>query len=347
MKNLIQNTALSLVVSLIVFGTNAQNRTKKYLRATKDAPVISYTEKETYARGILAEGDRIFTANANGEVYVTNLATKTSKKLVGLDELKELRDIERSGEFYIAMKSGDNGRLLRFNSSGQSEMITYSEWDSSFFDGLDFVENRGFMMGDPIEGAFELYHSENSGKTWERCEARIEAFDGEAGFAGSGTNVQVLNDSTYIFVSGGAKSRFFRSSDNGASWSTTLLPFYNEPSSGAFSVCFQNDSVGVVVGGDYLNPDLRLNSSYYTTDGGATWFNPEHPLRGYRSCVFEYNSVFYACGSNGIDFSLDQGKNWIPFADGNFFALSATPTKLVATIKNGNLQLFDLIIPKK
>lgn len=347
MKNLIQNIVLSLLAFLIVTEVSAQYTTKKYLRANKNAEVVSYTDESTYSRGILVEKNRIFTANANGRIYLLDAVTRSSKKLFGLDEFKELRDLERSGEYYIAMKSGENGRLVRLNAQGNTEIIKYSEWDSTFFDGLDFVGKRGFIMGDPINGFFELYHSNDSGKTWERCAGKVKAFEGEAGFAGSGTNVQVLNDSTYIFVTGGVKSRFIKSSDNGNSWTEVLLPFYQEPSSGAFSVCFQNDSVGVVVGGDYLNPDLKLNTCYYTKDGGMTWFNSDHSPRGYRSCVKEFNSVFYACGSNGIDFSLDSGQNWIPFANGNFFALANTPTHLVATMKDGNVQLFDLIAPKK
>lgn len=352
-----RSTVLSLLFIFLVLSSSAQEGKQKYLRQNEKAPIISYAENETYARGIFVDSPentnssgvehRVFTANASGEVYVTYLPQNTSKKLVGLDELKELRDIDQSGGYYLAMKSGDNGKIFRFNSHGETELIQSPDWDSTFFDGFDFIGTRGFLMGDPIDGVFELYHTENAGKTWTRCPTSVNAFDGEAGFAASGTNVQVLNDSTYIFVSGGSKSRFFRSTNNGLSWTNVVLPYYQEPSSGAFSVCFMNDSIGVIVGGDYLQPDLRLNTSFYTTNGGQTWYNSTQPLRGYRSCVFEYNSVFYACGTNGIDVSLDNGRTWIPFADGNYFALSATPSKLVATRKNGEVQLFDLIKLKK
>ena len=176
--------------------------------------------------------------------------------------------------------------------------------------------------------------------------ARIKAEQGEAGFAASGSNVQMINDSTYVFVSGGLKSRFFRSNNRGENWNEVLIPYYPGEASGAFSVCFANDSIGVITGGDYVQYNLQLNTTYFTTDGGKSWFNSEHPPRGYRACVFETNGVFYACGRNGIDFSTDGGVNWTAFADGTYYCLDASETQLYATSKEGKVFKFDLIKPK-
>ena len=105
------------------------------------------------------------------------------------------------------------------------------------------------------------------------------------------------------------KSRFFKTTDGGKTWNNVTLPYYPGESMGAYSMNFSNDSTGVIVGGDYLEPDIRMNVSFYTTDGGHSWFNSIDPVRGYRSCVISKNDIFYSCGRNGIDISFDGGKN--------------------------------------
>lgn len=262
--------------------------------------------------------------------------------LFHLDDFVEMRDIARSGDYILGIQSGDNGKIVRISNGGETKIIQPEMWKGVFLDGMDFIGKRGFLMGDPVDGKFSLYHTNDGGLNWSPCEGNIAAKEGEAGFAASGTNVQILNDSTYIFISGGSQSRYFKSTNNGKTWSDVVLPYYPGEGSGAFSIHFSNDSIGMIVGGDYTNADLFLNASFYTDDGGESWFNPSNPPRGYRSCVYEAKGVYYTCGQNGIDFSTDGGKNWTPFADGNYFSLGSTETQLIATTTEGRIQLFDL-----
>lgn len=289
------------------------------------------------------EGNKIFTGNSDGTLYYFNREKESVQMLFHLENFTEMRDVERSGKFILGIQSGDNGKIVRISNNGETTIVQPDMWKGVFLDGLDFHGNRGFLMGDPVDGLFSLYHSSNNGESWTKCEGEITAIEGEAGFAASGTNVQVLNDSTYVFVSGGKQSRYFKSTDNGKSWESTVLPYYPGEGSGAFSIHFANDSIGMIVGGEYTSPDLKLNTCFYTKDGGESWYNPEHSPRGYRSCVFEKNGIFYCCGRNGIDFSKDGGVNWTAFADGTFYSLGANDEFLIATTKEGKIQLFDLI----
>ena len=179
-----------------------------------------------------------------------------------------------------------------------------------------------------------------------KCEGKIEAKDGEAGFAASGSNVQMLNSTTYAFVSGGTISRFFKSKDNGKTWTKIVLPYYPGESSGAYSMCFSDEKRGVIVGGDYASPNLKLNTSFFTEDGGESWFNAETQVRGYRSCAYFVHGIYYSCGTNGIDYSTNYGVDWKPFANGNFFSMTSSPTQLIATSTNGTIEFFDLIRTK-
>lgn len=323
-------------------ATFGQYRTKKYIRRNRKAPTMFCDDRTVYARGLLVEDHRTFTGNSDGTLYYFNTEKETVQMLFRLEDFTEMRDIERSGDFIMGIQSGDNGKIVRISNGGVTKIIQPDMWKGIFLDGMDFLGNRGFLMGDPVDGKFSLFHTADNGQNWSKCEGEVEAIKDEAGFAASGTNVQVLNDSTYIFVSGGQQSRYIKSTDNGKTWKDVVLPYYPGEGSGAFSIHFSNEKIGMIVGGDYTNPDLILNTCFYTQDGGESWFNPKTPPRGYRSCVFEKDGIFYCCGRNGIDFSQDGGVNWTGFADGTYYSLGANDKSLIATTTGGEIQLFDL-----
>ena len=333
MKSSIVSLIISILLLIVSSIASAQSvKTKKYIRRNKKAPIIQYGDSTTYARGLYNDSTRLFIGNSNGALYYYKMP-----------KFDEIRDIEKSGDHLIAMHSGENGKLILVKLSGEIRQLKYPMWEGVFFDGMDFYDDRGFLMGDPIDGYFSLYHTIDRGETWYQCDGKVAAYPGEAGFAASGTNVQVLNDSTYVFVSGGTKSYFYKSTNRGNSWTSYVLPYYPGKSTGAYSICFGTDSSGVIVGGDYKDPGIRMNTCFYTTNAGDSWYNAMETVRGYRSCVYFKNGVYYACGRNGIDFSLDGGKNWIPYADGAYFTLTATDSHLVATTKKGSIQLFELV----
>jgi len=324
-------------------STFGQFKTKKHIRRNKKAPTMFCGDKKVYSRGLLVEDHRIFAGSSDGTLYFFNTEKENVQMLFHLDNFVEMRDVERSGDYILGIQSGETGKLVRIGNNGEKKIIQPKMWEGVFLDGMDFEGKRGFIMGDPIDGKFSLFHTNDYGSTWNKCEGEVEAMKDEAGFAASGTNVQILNDSTYIFVTGGSQSRYIKSTDNGKTWTSMVLPYYPGDGSGAFSIHFANDSVGIIVGGDYLHPDLKLNTCFYTQDGGNSWLNPKNSPRGYRSCVFEKNGVFYCCGRTGIDFSTDGGVNWTAFADGTFYSLGANNKFLIATTTEGRIQLFELI----
>ncbi|MCH2230398.1 MAG: hypothetical protein MK105_08635 [Crocinitomicaceae bacterium] len=343
MNDLNQNFLASTIFIFLSLSVFSQSKTKKYIRKNKKVEVINYGDSSTYARGLLYYDGRLFIGNSDGTIVFHKPETRKSQTIFHQERIDEIRDIETSDGKILAMHSGDNGKIISIDLNGNTKIIAPQMWNGVFLDGMDFIDNRGFMMGDPVNGVFSLFHTQNGGNSWEPCKGKIKAEKGEAGFAASGTNVQMLNDSTYAFVSGGMKSRFFKSTNNGESWRIVDLPYYPGESTGAYSMHFMNDSIGVIVGGDYLSPELKNNISFYTEDGGESWYNMRKPVRGYRSCVFSKNGVYYSSGRNGIDFSIDDGKSWNPFANGQYFSLTASKTHLIATTRYGSIQLFELI----
>ena len=343
MRNLIRNSIGSSFFILIGLSVSAQLSTNRYIKKNKNTEYVQYGDSSIYARGLLFIDNRLFLGNSDGSIYFMNPKSKESQLIFKQKKINEIRDISVSGNKIIAMHSGKNGKIISLSLEGNANVLALDIWKGVFLDGIDFIGDRGFMMGDPTQGVFNLFHTNDSGNSWSKCKGNILAKAGEVGFAASGTNVQILNDSTYLFVSGGFESRFFKSTNNGKTWSNVDLPYYPGESKGAYSIHFMNDSIGVIVGGDYLSPELKNNVSFYTEDGGETWINPIQSVGGYRSCVFSKYNVYYSSGRNGIDFSLDGGKTWTAFAQGSYFSLNASETHLIATTKFGSIQFFELI----
>jgi len=340
MKNI--SLISSLLLCLLAFG----QKENRYTRTNTTAPVITYSQDLSYSRSLIVDGEQVFLASSNGSLFQYNLITGATKNLMRGRNFEEMRDIALVDSKLVGMQSGKSGLIALMDTTHFIKFCYPQkkvEWMGVFLDGMDFSGKTGFMMGDPIKGFFSLYLTKDGGSTWQLCEGKIAALEGEAGFAASGTNVQVLNDSTFMFVSGGSKSRLFRSVDTGKNWETFEIPFLKGAASGAFSLYFKDLNNGVVVGGDYENPTLSKNNCYFTNDGGKFWVNPKEQVHGYRSCVIEKNEVLYACGTTGIDYSTDFGNTWIPFAYGNYFSLATNGTHLFATIPKGSFQQFKLI----
>lgn len=337
------NAIVSVCLLLISFQGYSQLFKKKYLWKNKDAPTLSYSDSEIYSRGLYVDSTFIYFGNSNGAVYRYDIATETSRLVMKFPNIVEIRDLEYANGTLYAMQSGDKGLLVKISKKGPTGFIQPKEWDSVFLDAMDFYGETGFIMGDPVDSVFTLFHTKNGGKSWQRCEGEVKAYPGEAGFAASGSNVHVMNDSTYMFISGGMRSNFYKSTDSGKTWTKVELPYYPAETIGAYSMCFSDEKTGVIVGGNYLQPDIKLNTTYYTYDGGESWYNPDSPPNGYRSCVYYVNGIFYACGRNGIDYSDNNGKDWLPFAEGIFFALTSIDGKLIATTRNGKFQSFELV----
>ena len=208
MKNIIYSLFFGL--SSLAFG-----QTDKLVQKNENNKTFCYEQSSTYGRGLLIDNDRLFISNANGGVHYYNIKSEKSMLIFKLQSIDELRDLEKSEDHILALHSGTNGKIAKIGLDGSIRIIENPDWKGVFLDGFDFIGSKGFMMGDPTNGFFNLFNTSDGGITWNKCEGRIEAKEGEAGFAASGTNVQMINSSTYAFVSGGTISHFFKSKDNG------------------------------------------------------------------------------------------------------------------------------------
>ena len=118
-------------------------------------------------------------------------------------------------------------------------------------------------------------------------------------------------------------------------WEITSLPFPSTPSSGAYSLLMLNELQGIVVGGDYTQPNEKKHTCFLTNDGGKTWQSPKRNPGGYRSCIQSLDDLLFCCGTNGIDYSANGGKTWKPLNDWNSFSMVSNGKQLFITLPKG------------
>ncbi|MFZ9582362.1 MAG: hypothetical protein ACO28O_05245 [Crocinitomicaceae bacterium] len=290
-----------------------------------------------HARAIRCLGDKIYLGDNLGRCLSYSVTSQELKLL--RQQQPEIRDVEASPKGVFWMQTADEG-IVFTNESITPSLFPKAGGKSVFLDGIAIQDSVVFVMGDPIDGEFQLFLSKNLGRTWEAIHG-VLAKTGEAGYAASGTTVHLLEKRLY-FVSGGTESRIFIGKRWGKRWKSYSIPFENGEGEGAYSLCIIDRKNLVAVGGNYQFPSRRTKVCFTSSDGGKSWKEATTPPMGYRSCVIHYEGVTYACGTNGLDFSTDNGMHWTPWIRGSFLAMDVAkgvPDKLWVTTKN-NLGLY-------
>jgi photosystem II stability/assembly factor-like uncharacterized protein len=196
----------------------------------------------------------------------------------------------------------------------------------SFPDCVHFFDaNTGWCMGDPRDGYYEIYTTNDSGTTWERVPSvNIPAPQaGEFGVVGYYT---AIGDTLWF---GTNQGRLYKSTDRGHHWTVaqTTDTAYIKPA-------FKDADHGLVI-------DLNAAASAVlseTSDGGLTWTDVPYTGNCYDNdlCYVPgttnmYISVGGATALSGASYSLDGGHSWTDYdevAGIQLLALGFTANKI-------------------
>ncbi len=295
-------TALFCMIGLVSYGQHIEPLVQK--------PNCSFRGMDTY-------GERsIWVSGTNGTVG-KSVDKGKSWKWVGPKGYEEFdfRDIAVFNNYEaVIVSAGTPAVILRTVDGGASWSQVYHNDDPEIFlNGMDFHGDRGFAIGDPIDGFFQLLQTTDRGATWRDVSGSLLLFaePGEVGFAASGSGIQLRGENLWI-GSGGSFAAVFRRNEKKMLMYKMLTPIISGAASqGIFSLSFWDDKRGVVVGGDYMNDQYNEHNVYLTNDGGDTWTKPVKPVGGFRSAVMHINKQkLVATGTSGTDVSTDAGQHW-------------------------------------
>ncbi len=289
-------------------------------------------------RGVSAVSTSVaWASGANGTILRTTDggASWQPRPIAGTMAL-DFRDIDAFGErvaYVLSIGPGEASRIYKTADGGERWDLQFANLDPKvFLDAMAFWNaDRGVAFSDSVDGHFVVFTTTDGGRKWNRVPSdRLPAaLDGEGAFAASGTNVAVgERDRAWIGTTAG---RVLRTLDGGRTWTIASTPVRADKSAGIFSIAFRSATDGIVVGGDFNQPDEAADNAAVTSDGGATWTLVKG-LRGYRSVVAwsgRGRGPAVAIGPAGADASVDGGRTWTALAGEGYDSVSFVPGALI------------------
>ncbi len=259
-------------------------------------------------------------------------ATWRGGTVPGADSL-QFRDVNALDErtaWLLSIGNGAASRIYRTDDGGASWALQFRNDDPKrFYDCFGFWDaQRGLVIGDAVGGEMDLLITTDGGAHWTRVPALSlpAAQPNEGSFAASGTCVAIgPRGRAWIVMSTPTRARLLRTADYGRSWALETLPITTHEGSGPQSVTFRDAQYGMVLGGGAATkPGDTLIA--VTADGGATWTPRASPAFivgtwGGSWVPGARVPTVVAVGPNGIAYSRDDGRSWVPVDSGNYWSI--------------------------
>ena len=302
-------------------------------------------------RGLSVVNDRLLWVSGNkGTVGRSTDGGKSFQWMtVKGHEKRDFRDIEAFDAVTAVILAVDSpGLILRTFDGGESWQEVYRDNRSGIFlDALHFRnKDEGMAVGDPIDGKILLLRTADGGRSWQPYPNTYPApIEGEAFFAASGGNIVTLKKAETIFVSGGKQSRVFYA---GQAFELPLKQGETSTGANAIALKHPNRKRGgrhwVVAGGDFAKDKEKDGNFCFTRDGGASWQKAAAPPQGYRSGIsYVRANQLIACGTSGVDWSRDGGRNWTLISSVGFHVVQKAKDGKAVYLAGGNGRIGKLV----
>jgi len=290
----------------------------------------------------------------DGGAHWTKCAVPDADKDGATLDFRGVQAWDATTAIVMASGPGDKSRLYKTTDGCKTWKLAFRNADKDgFWDALFFDRGQsGWLLGDPVNGQFSLFYSEDRGRTWinQRNNGLNVPPSTQGAFAASNSSLFAWGGFALFGTGGSGGANVFAISGmeiclddcppkarnldgRRTEWKREEVPLgTHSEASGIFSIAARaNPSVPsfgamelIAVGGDYTKPNESAGTAARSSDSGLHWTAPAKPPHGYRSTVqwSESLKLWITAGTNGSDISRDDGRTWQPLDNGNWNALS-------------------------
>ncbi|VAW13238.1 Putative oxidoreductase [hydrothermal vent metagenome] len=241
--------------------------------------------------------------------------------------IPEFRAVAHTTTDFFMLSVADPALLYKTGDNGSMKLVYKEEGKGVFYDAMTFWNDmEGIAVGDSMNGCLSVIVTRDGGNTWLKkpCSELPFGIENEGAFAASDTNIKTIGDKTWVATTSG---RVLFSGDKGRTWKTFQTPIANKKDTeGIYSIDFYDGNIGMVIGGDYTDPENNRANKAITKDGGKTWkliADGQDP--SYKSCVQfvpgPNGNEIVAIGFTGISYSRDTGNTWSRLSDESFYTI--------------------------
>lgn len=297
----------------------------------REAPAPSGPVREEQVSGTRAllqavspVNDRVVWVSGHAATYARTVdggATWQTGRVPGADTTLQFRDVfalDASTAWLMSAGNGPASRIYRTTDGGRSWTLQFTNPDSSaFYDCMDFWDaKRGVAVSDAVNGKLVILVTTDGGDHWVHPATMPDAYEGEGGFAASGTCLVTRpGGHAWIGTGNGPRARVLYSADHGWTWAADSTPLPSGNATGITSVSFRDLRNGMVFGGNVGNNNGRGDVVAVTHDGGKSWALGGRPP--FAGAIFGGTYVpgariptAVAVGPKGAAWTRNDGATW-------------------------------------
>jgi photosystem II stability/assembly factor-like uncharacterized protein len=191
--------------------------------------------------------------------------------------------------------SGATTHIYRTTNGGANWNSVYMQ-NPGYINVIRMIDDTiGVAVGDPTRGKWTVLKTSDGGATWARMSTEPAAIGDETG---SNFNGMCVIGASHIWFTSRA-GRVYRSTDGGATWNYSSIPF------GGFlpSMHFNDPQYGLVA--NFSGPSVAR-----TSDGGIVWTEITLPGSGEVRGITGSGVDFWADKGQEVFHSSDRGETW-------------------------------------
>jgi len=342
-------------ICLLLFSCKDEANQEHLLQEVTGIELTAVSQDSISVRALEYGAEKFWYAGSKGAYgTITDSTSQVEKGSVTYQENPglEFRSIAVAGDYTFILTAGNPALIYRISHENDSLALVYEEiGEGVFYDSMKFWNDQeGIALGDPQEDCFTVLITKDGGDNWEKitCDVLPSIIKGEAAYAASNSNISLQGDHIWI-ATGGMAARIWHSSDRGKSWEVLETPITKGGAmTGIYAVDFYDENLGVIMGGDWDNKEVKTANKAITRNGGKTWeLLADGSGPGYCSYITfvpgTQGNELLAVGSPGIWWSGDQGTTWKQLSETGFYTAAFSNGSHGMMAGNNSISAFQLI----